>query len=77
MFPKESVQAAVDARARYAIPIHWGGFTLAMHPWREPVEQFSEYIKDTSVQLCVPQIGAIVEYGKEDEEPNNWYMSLE
>lgn len=77
MFPKESAQAAIDVRARYAIPIHWGGFTLAMHPWKEPVEHFTEYIKDASVQLCVPQIGAIVEYGKEDEETNDWHMSLD
>ncbi|GIS54592.1 hypothetical protein Ct9H90mP29_16340 [bacterium] len=37
MFPHEAVIAAKDLRSEFFMPIHWGGFTLAMHPWDEPV----------------------------------------
>ena len=44
MKPEQSVQAALDVRARLVLPIHWGKYDLAFHEWREPIERFmAEY----------------------------------
>ena len=46
LYPEESVQAAIDAKVKKVMPVHWAAFSLAQHPWTEPVERFvSECIK--------------------------------
>lgn len=32
----------IDAKARLAVPIHWGKYDLACHSWREPADKFSQ-----------------------------------
>ncbi len=39
MMPEECWQAGLDLQASFIQPIHWGKFTLALHPWSEPVER--------------------------------------
>ena len=40
MYPEETVQAAIDAGVKNAMPVHWGGFALAQHHWKDPVQRF-------------------------------------
>ncbi len=60
MYPEEAVQAAHDVRAKVATPVHWGGFSLAMHPWQEPAERFVAAAKKENLPIATPQIGEIV-----------------
>lgn len=60
MYPEESVQAAIDARADRAVPIHWGGFTLSLHTWKDPVERFSAEAKKLGLPVVMPELGAVV-----------------
>ena len=39
MMPEEVVQAAFDVRAKKFLPVHNSKFTLARHPWQEPLER--------------------------------------
>lgn len=39
MFPEETVNAAKDLCANALLPVHWGKFTLALHPWNERVRR--------------------------------------
>lgn len=39
MTPEEAVQAHHDVRGRTMLPIHWGTYNLAPHPWSEPIER--------------------------------------
>ncbi len=41
MKPEESVQAAIDLKAKTVVPIHWAKFDLAFHPWKEPIERYT------------------------------------
>lgn len=41
------------------LPIHWGTFNLAIHPWSEPAETL--YRLGTSVPLMMPRLGAPTE----------------
>ncbi len=39
MMPEETVQASIDLKATYLLPIHWGRFNLALHSWTDPAER--------------------------------------
>ncbi|NNC96408.1 MAG: hypothetical protein HKN92_12690 [Chitinophagales bacterium] len=60
MFPRESVQAALDAKVKVAMPVHWAGFKLSyQHGWFEPVEEFVEYAKQITLPYITPPLGEI------------------
>jgi L-ascorbate metabolism protein UlaG (beta-lactamase superfamily) len=65
MYPEESVQAALDAGVKAAMPVHWAGFALSQHPWKEPVERFVEAAKAQALPILTPPIGAMFSYGAE------------
>ena len=57
LYPEESVQAAIDAKVKKVMPVHWAAFSLAQHPWTEPVERFvSECIKK-EMKYITPILG--------------------
>jgi L-ascorbate metabolism protein UlaG (beta-lactamase superfamily) len=60
MMPEETAQAAAEVKARVIMPIHWGKFSLAMHPWKEPVERVSAKAAELGIPLLTPRIGRIV-----------------
>lgn len=68
MYPKEAVQAALDAKVKLAIPVHWGAFSLALHHWTDPITRFvSDADQKQQAYLC-PRPGVIVEMGKTTSE---------
>ena len=57
MFPDEAVQAALDLGAPQILPIHWGVFVLAMHPWYEFIDAFLEKAEGNKFKTLTPMIG--------------------
>lgn len=57
MQPAESVQAHLDLRGRWMLPIHNGTFDLAMHRWQDPFEQVSALASSHGVALSTPRMG--------------------
>jgi L-ascorbate metabolism protein UlaG (beta-lactamase superfamily) len=43
------------------LPIHWGTFSLAMHPWDQPAEVLFTQAPREHVRLLMPQLGEPVE----------------
>jgi len=43
------------------LPIHWGTFNLAIHPWSEPAETLVRLGTPAGVPLIMPKLGAPVE----------------
>lgn len=76
LLPEESVQAAIDAKAKVAIPVHWGGFSLALHHWKEPVEVFTQTAQDQDLNYSVPRLGEIYPI-KGMLEEKRWWESLQ
>ena len=70
--------AAGNARpgVKMAIPVHWGGFALALHSWKDPVERFATAAKSKEVSVSCPEIGQLVVMGKEPIE-HFWWEKLE
>jgi L-ascorbate metabolism protein UlaG (beta-lactamase superfamily) len=59
MYPEESVQAAIDAKVKNMMPVHWAGFALAQHTWTEPVERFTQEATAKKLNYCLPKIGQL------------------
>ena len=57
MFPHQAVAAAIELKSKYFMPIHWGAFTLAMHPWDEPVKKSIELAEKIGLNCITPRIG--------------------
>jgi len=62
MNPEEAVRAHLDvSESGLLVPIHWGTFRLAPHPWAEPVERVLRAADDVDVQVAVPLPGQRVD----------------
>ncbi|MGB5943263.1 MAG: MBL fold metallo-hydrolase [Leeuwenhoekiella sp.] len=59
MYPEESVQAALDAGVKKAMPVHWGAFALAQHDWNDPVKRFDVSAKAKQLPFIIPKLGEI------------------
>jgi len=57
MQPEQSVQAALDVRARAMLPVHWGAFTEALHAWNEPVRRASAEAARRQLPFTTPELG--------------------
>ncbi|MBT8327462.1 MAG: MBL fold metallo-hydrolase [Bacteroidia bacterium] len=75
MYPEESVQAAIDAKVKNIMPVHWAGFALAMHTWQEPVERFVAEANAKSKSFITPQIGEMFN-ARSDSKKDWWNQHL-
>lgn len=57
MMPEQTVQASIDLKAKVLFPVHWGKFTLALHPWNEPAIRITKRAKEVNMPLTTPKIG--------------------
>jgi L-ascorbate metabolism protein UlaG (beta-lactamase superfamily) len=60
MNPEEAVRAhldVTDSGSGLLVPIHWGTFRLAPHPWAEPVERLLSAAEPAGVNVAVPAPG--------------------
>ncbi|MDR2365227.1 MAG: MBL fold metallo-hydrolase [Zoogloeaceae bacterium] len=58
MFPAEVIQTYHDIGARAMIPVHWGVFDLARHPWNESIRIVRDLaLRDGKVKLLTPRMG--------------------
>ncbi len=73
MFPQEAVKAAKDLKTDFFIPIHWGGFTLAMHSWDEPVTQSIRWSSKTGIKCLTPEIGDEITQSMLNKKFTKWW----
>lgn len=60
LFPEEAIQAAIDAGAQKAMPVHWGGFNLSyQHTWKEPADVFVKTAIEQNFDFALPNLGEI------------------
>jgi L-ascorbate metabolism protein UlaG (beta-lactamase superfamily) len=62
MSPDQGVQAHLDLQggdtaAGVMLPIHWGTFNLALHPWAEPAEWSMRATETVGVRMAAPRPG--------------------
>ena len=74
MYPEESVQAALDGKVLKAMPVHWAGFALSQHHWKDPVERFCAEAINKKLNVCCPQLGQ--QFTIADNSFSEWWKDL-
>ena len=74
MYPEEAVQAAMDAKVKQAIPVHWGAFSLALHHWKDPIFRFVHEANRMKQQHITPKPGEIIDLDSNNSDP--WWQSF-
>jgi L-ascorbate metabolism protein UlaG (beta-lactamase superfamily) len=61
MMPEQTVQAAVDLKAKTMMPVHWAKFALSLHAWDESIERVTKEAHRLNVPIIHPMIGETVD----------------
>ncbi len=73
MFPEESVKAAIDAKTKKAMPVHWAGFNLSYaHSWYEPADNFHIAAVKEGLEYTLPALGQVFDVSHTFKE--KWWM---
>ncbi|HWY98540.1 MAG TPA: MBL fold metallo-hydrolase, partial [Bacteroidia bacterium] len=75
MMPEETVQASIDVRAKTLLPVHWGKFSLSLHPWNEPIERVIKKAEELHVEVTTPMIGEPIILG-ENRPAKMWWREV-
>jgi L-ascorbate metabolism protein UlaG (beta-lactamase superfamily) len=73
MMPEETIQAAIDLKAKRLFPIHWGKFQLAMHDWDEPITRATAEADRLSQTAITPKIGEAVQLKNLEQQFSAWW----
>ncbi len=76
MFPEESIRAHIDLKGKYYLPIHWGKYNLAFHPWQEPAQRMLSKAGEENVQVLTPVPGETLTIPV-GEKTNRWWESMD
>ncbi|TGE26163.1 MBL fold metallo-hydrolase [Hymenobacter aquaticus] len=76
MMPEQSVQAALDVRARLMLPVHWGAFTEANHAWNDPVQRATAEARRLGQFITTPELGQPVTPGIGPLPQRPWWLTV-
>jgi L-ascorbate metabolism protein UlaG (beta-lactamase superfamily) len=72
MTPEEAVQVHLDVKGRTLLPVHWGTFNLAYHPWDEPTIRAMTSADQKYIILVTPKVGELIDIHAKNESFNWW-----
>jgi L-ascorbate metabolism protein UlaG (beta-lactamase superfamily) len=72
MMPEETIQASIDLQAKVLLPVHWGKFTLALHPWKDPIQRALKHAEKLNVKVTTPVIGEPIVLGERFPNSRWW-----
>ena len=75
LMPKETMRAFLDLKGKVLMPIHWGAFNLAVHPWTESVERLDR-ANTTGAIVATPEIGVRYPVGTRQPTTRWWEKVL-
>lgn len=70
LFPHEVIQAMKDLKSINLLPVHWGVFDLAFHPWTESIEMVINEAQKTDIRLITPIMG---QWADLNTETTDWW----
>ncbi|SNT00170.1 L-ascorbate metabolism protein UlaG, beta-lactamase superfamily [Ekhidna lutea] len=76
MFPEQTAQAHLDLKGELLMPIHWGKFDLALHPWKESVQRLHKKAAEENIKLFTPEIGQLISI-QNGIETERWWEGYE
>ena len=57
MQPEQTLQAHLDLKGKWLMPVHNGTFDLGLHAWQEPFERIAALAAGRGVALATPEMG--------------------
>jgi L-ascorbate metabolism protein UlaG (beta-lactamase superfamily) len=75
--PDNALKAVALLDAEAFLPIHWGTFRLAMHPWDQPAEVLYERGSKIRGRLVMPRLGEPLEPELASSELEPWWRSVD
>lgn len=75
MGPANAIAAHALLGSGALLPIHWGTFNLAMHPWDEPAETLLRLAPARDISLVMPKLGEAIEAARADGV-DRWWRSV-
>ncbi|CAM4339372.1 MBL fold metallo-hydrolase [Zobellia nedashkovskayae] len=76
MMPEETAQAGLDVKAKKIMPIHWAGFKLALHDWKDPIKRVEAKALELNLKVIVPQIGQEIIVMDSVSTYTSWWKNL-
>ncbi|MCQ2496092.1 MAG: MBL fold metallo-hydrolase [Lachnospiraceae bacterium] len=76
MFPEESAQAAIDIKAKWFIPVHWGAFCICNHAWDDSIKRITAEKERLRLKMATPKIGETVDYENIADYNEKWWQNL-
>jgi len=73
--PENALTAHRMLRGKTLLPVHWGTFDLALHPWEEPAEVLATSGPERGIHLVTPRPGLAIEPARV-ERIDPWWRSV-
>jgi L-ascorbate metabolism protein UlaG (beta-lactamase superfamily) len=75
MQPEQTMQAFLDVKAAWLLPVHNGTFDLGLHPWREPFDRIAALAQERGVSMTTPEMGEPLDL-KKPHAGTYWWRAL-
>jgi hypothetical protein len=59
MQPEQTLQAHIDLKGRWLLPVHNGTFDLAFHAWHEPFDRIVALAEQRNILITTPSMGEV------------------
>jgi L-ascorbate metabolism protein UlaG (beta-lactamase superfamily) len=76
MQPEETLQAFIDLKGKWLMPVHNGTFDLGLHAWREPFDRIAALAEAGKVPLTTPEMGQALNL-KQPEAFMQWWKQVD
>jgi L-ascorbate metabolism protein UlaG (beta-lactamase superfamily) len=76
MQPEETLQAFLDLKAAWLVPVHNGTFDLGLHRWQEPFDRIFALAQARGVSLATPEMGEPLDL-TQPQAGRAWWRDLE
>lgn len=74
--PEEVVKATNELQAKHLVTVHHSKFSLARHPWNEPLQKITELSQNQSYRLATPIIGEKVKLKDSTQVFKKWWETV-
>ena len=72
MMPEETVEAAINLKAKRLLPVHWAKFSLGLHDWDDPIIRVVKESEHKGMPILHPMIGEEVNLNN-PVTPDRWW----
>jgi L-ascorbate metabolism protein UlaG (beta-lactamase superfamily) len=75
MQPEQTLQAHLDLRGRWLLPVHNGTFDLALHAWHEPFDRIVALAAQHGVPVATPEMGQPFDL-RQPQTGHKWWLPV-